>query len=168
MEVFPVMKRTLLFALLTALMCCLPACAEEVSLAPYALTLPAEVAVQPNEGSITYVVGDTRVVAMVISRVPDETPGAALPRLMEQFDEQAIFGADLVLQEGFVGMMATTPDKYGEGIDLRTVMVLHEGELLILSGYDMTGDTQKTDALLETLLTALTLDGMPVMPSPDA
>ncbi len=163
------MKRIVLFALLTALFWCasLPAGAEESALSPYDLARPDGVTVTVNEGSLTYVLGQTRAVAQVISRVPDEDPADALPRLMAQFDPDAVFGPDLTLAEGFFGMTAVTAGKYGEGVDLHTAMVLREGELLILSAYDMSGDPDAAAALLDLLLQAVSLDGTPILLPPE-
>ena len=51
----------------------------ESALAPFNVVLPEDAHVEMAEGRITLVRGDSRVVAMVISRVPDEDPAAALP-----------------------------------------------------------------------------------------
>ena len=56
------------------------------ALAPAQRGLPEDAHVEMTEGRITLVRGDSRVVAMVISRVPDEDPAAALPVLMQDFD----------------------------------------------------------------------------------
>ena len=58
----------------------------ESALAPFNVVLPEDAHVEMAEGRITLVRGDSRVVAMVISRVPDEDPAAALPILMQDFD----------------------------------------------------------------------------------
>ncbi len=158
------MKKMCLLILLAALsLAALPAHAQDVSLPPYTICLPEGATLVENEGSVTCVSGNTRVVMLVISRVPDEYPAAALPRLMEQFDPLAVFGADIPLRDGFTGLLATTANKYGEGINLTTAMVLHDGELLILSGYDMTGDDPAAAGLLTRLLEAITVDGAPIL-----
>ena len=58
----------------------------ESALAPFNVVLPEDAHVEMAEGRITLVRGDSRVVAMVISRVPDDDPAAALPILMQDFD----------------------------------------------------------------------------------
>jgi len=62
--------------------------------------------------------------------------------------------------EGYVGVNALNTDQFGEGVDQLTVMILsHEGDLLILSGYDLEGDEDKVRLLLDTLLKNLTVQG---------
>lgn len=159
------MKKFVGILLLAALFCGLMAQAEDV-LAPYALAAPAGVALEEAEGGCTYVSGSTRVVAITVPRVPDGDPAAALPRLMSQFDKEAVFGEDLALREGFHGMRAVNADGFAPGVDKVTLMILHEGDLLILCGYDMAGDGEARDALLDALLQAVTLDGQEVSLAP--
>ena len=148
------------------------------ALAPFALTLPADVTAQTNAGgtSVTFVHGNgrTRVVAMVLDRVPDVDGDhiAELNRLMGQFAPDAQEYSYLSLNEGFYGLMAVTPGALegmgGSRIDQVTVMVLYQsetmGELLILSGYDMLGETNHAWTLAHALLTATTVEGLPVVP----
>lgn len=162
------MKKCL--CILLMLLLTLPALAEGAPLAednpfaPFTLAIPGEVTVEEVEGSRTFVHGTTRVVALLIERVPDENPADAIIRMMGQFDPAAVIGEDVPTAEGFSGVEASTKDKYGEGIDALTVMLLsHEGDLLILSGYDMTGSDAHVRALLDTLLSGLTADGSPVV-----
>lgn len=136
----------------------LPALAEEAT--PFVLTAPEGVTVEADEDSATYVSGVTRVVAITISRVPDEAPAEAVIRLMGQFDPQAVIGEDFPLAEGFYGMQAVTADKFGPGVDALTAMVLSaSGDLLILSAYDMQGDESAAQTLLDALLLTLAFDG---------
>lgn len=138
--------------------------AAENPFAPFTLTVPEEVTVEDGEGSRTFVHGETRVVALLIDRVPDEDPAAAVIRMMGQFDPAAVIGEDLPTAEGFSGVEAVTKDKFGPGVDALTVMILsHEGELLILSGYNMAGSEVHVRGLLDTLLQGLTVDGAPVV-----
>lgn len=138
--------------------------AEDNPFAPFSLAIPEEVTVEEGEGSRTFVHGETRVVALLIERVPDENPADAVIRMMGQFDPAAVIGEDVPTAEGFSGVEAATKDKHGEGIDGLTVMILsHEGELLILSGYNMAGSEVHVRALLDTLLQGLTVDGSPVV-----
>ena len=162
------MKRIL--CILLMLLFAIPALAEESPLtreymiAPFTLTLPEEVTVEEGEGSCTFVHGQTRVVALLIDRVPDENPGDAVIRMMGQFDPAAVIGEDVPTAEGFSGVEATTKDKFGPGIDALTVMILsQEGELLILSGYNMAGSEVHVRGLLDTLLSGLTVEGAPVV-----
>ncbi len=150
-----------LLCILLMLMFILPAYAEEVNpFAPYALTLPEGAELVENEGSWTIVDGVTRVVVMVIDRVPDDDPAEAVIRMMTQFEPEAVIGEDVPMAEGFTGLTALNTDKFGDGVDQITVMVLsHEGDLLILSGYDLDGDEEKVQALLDAILNAITVDG---------
>lgn len=149
-----------LLCILLMLMFILPACAEELNpFAPYALPLPEGAELVENEGSWTIVDGVTRVVVMVIDRVPDENPAEAVIRMMTQFEPEAVIGEDVPMAEGFTGLTALNTDKFGEGVDQITVMVLsREGDLLILSGYDLEGDEDKVQTLLDAILHAITVD----------
>lgn len=177
------MMKKLLIILLTAIMCVtwLPALAEEelTTLLPFVLTLPQDVTVQENAGgtSVTFLHGNgmTRVVAMVLERVPDESGdhAAGLTRLMGQFAPDAADYTPLALAEGCYGLLAVTPGALegvgGSRVDQVTVMVMWqsplEGALLILSGYDMQGETARAWTLMDALLQTATVNGMPVVPS---
>ena len=128
------------------------------------LTAPEGAALEEGEGSLTFVRGSTRAVAQVIGRVPDADPAAAVIVMMTQFEPFAVIGEDLPMAEGFVGVTALNEDKFGDGVDMITVMVLSNGgDLLILSGYDLGGDEDAVRLLLEELLSALTVNGQPLM-----
>lgn len=142
----------------------LPAAAEESPLAPFEIAAPAQVALEENEGTFTYVYGMTRVVAMVIDRVPDADPAEAVQRMMGQFDPDAVLDGELPVRPGFAGLAAFSVDKYGAGVDALTVMILSEtGELLILSGYDLNGEEAQVQQLLDALLANLSVDGSAVV-----
>ncbi len=144
-----------IICILLMLLLALPAFAEE-AFAPYALTAPEGVSLENNEGTHAFVHGMTRVVAMVIPRVPDEKPAEAIIRMMTQFEPGAIIGEDLPLIEGYWGLTARNADRFGEGVDQITVMILSaEGDLLILSGYDLSGDGEKVQALLDALIAGM-------------
>lgn len=139
-----------------------------VPLAPYALTAPEDTECVPNEEVVTYVRDTSRVVVQSISRIPDESPAEALIRLMGQFDAEAVIGDALTLAADCVGLTATHADQFGEGVDVQVVMVLSaQGDLLILSAYDMAGDEDSAALLLDALLDALTLNGVSVRPAAD-
>lgn len=159
------MKRYLCI-LLACLTLALPAFAEDANpFAPYVLTAPEGAELTDGESSLVFVAGNTRVVAQVISRVPDADPAEAILRMMTQFEPFAIIGEDIAAAEGFVAVSAYNEGKFGDGVDLITVMVLSDGgDLLILSAYDMQGDEANAQALLDALLASLTVDGMYVIP----
>ena len=74
-------------------------------------------------------------------------------------EDGAVIGEDVPMAEGFTGLTALNTDKFGEGVDQITVMVLsREGDLLILSGYDLEGDEEKVQTLLDAILHAITVD----------
>lgn len=154
-----------LICILLAIFCfTLPVLAEENPFAPYTLSIPEGVALEESEGTYTIVRDATRVVVIPISRVPDENPAEAIVRLMAQFEPQAVIGGDLPTAAGFTGLTALNADKFGEGVDQTTIMVLSdEGELLILAGYDLTGDAESLQTLLEEILAGLTAEGAPVI-----
>lgn len=172
--------KKLLALLMAALMLCAPALAESGAemLAPFALATPPGVTVQVNDASLIYVAenGSTRVVAMVIDRVPDPEGdhAAALMTLMAQFAPDAEVGEALLLTPGFYGLSAVTPAALegasGEMVEQLTVMVLRqtalEGQLLILSGYDLSGDAAAVQALIDLLLNAVTVNDAPILPLP--
>lgn len=140
------------------------------ALAPFALTLPDGAHVEMTEGRITLVQEDSRVVAMVISRVPDEDPSAALPVLMQDFDPKTGETIDFAAQSGFHILGGVVSDAFGEGEDKLTLMVLADsGELLILSGYSMSKDHHALYQFLTTLLQSVTMNGTAVyLAPPDA
>ena len=156
-----------LICILLAIFCfTLPVLAEENPFAPYTLSIPEGAALEESEGTYTIVRDATRVVVIPISRVPDAAPAEAIVRLMAQFEPQAVIGRELPTASGFTGLTALNADKFGDGMDQTTIMVLSdEGELLILSGYDLTGDAEGLQTLLEEILAGLTSEGAPVIPT---
>ena len=153
-----------LLCILLMLLLAFPALAAENPFAPFSLTVPNEVSLESGDISCTFVHGQTRVVVIRVDRVPDEDPATAVIRLMGEFDSKAVIGGDLPTAEGFSGVEAVTKDKYGEGVDALSAMLLsHEGDLLILSGYNMAGSEIHVRALLDTLLQGLTANDLPVV-----
>lgn len=155
-----------LLCILMMLLLAFPALAEGGynPFAPYTLNAPEGVQLEENEGTHTFVSGMTRVVAMVIDRVPDADPAQAILRLMSQFEPNAVIEDELTFAAGHVGLAARTADKYGEDIHQHNLMILSpEGKLLILSGYDLEGDDSSVLALIDALLAALTVDGAPIV-----
>lgn len=107
--------------------------------------------------------GDSRVVAMVISRVPDEDPAAALPILMQDFDPKTSETMDFDAQPGFCILGGVVNDAFGDGEDKITLMVLADsGELLILSGYNLARDHHALYLFLTELLENASMDGAAV------
>lgn len=135
----------------------------ESALAPFNVILPDDTHVEMTEGRITLVQGDSRVVAMVISRVPDEDPAAALPVLMQDFDPKTSETMDFDAQPGFCILGGVVNDAFGDGEDKITLMVLADsGELLILSGYNLAQDHHALYLFLTELLENVSMDGAAV------
>lgn len=135
----------------------------ESALAPFNVVLPDDTHVEMAEGRITLVQGDSRVVAMVISRVPDEDPAAALPVLMQDFDPKTSETMDFDAQPGFCILGGVVNDAFGDGEDKITLMVLADsGELLILSGYNLAQDHHALYLFLTELLENVSMDGAAV------
>lgn len=135
----------------------------ESALAPFNVVLPDDTHVEMTEGRITLVQGDSRVVAMVISRVPDEDPAAALPILMQDFDPKTSETMDFDAQPGFCILGGVVNDAFDDGEDKITLMVLADsGELLILSGYNLAQDHHALYLFLTELLENVSMDGAAV------
>lgn len=135
----------------------------ESALAPFNVVLPDDTHVEMTEGRITLVQGDSRVVAMVISRVPDEDSAAALPILMQDFDPKTSETMDFDAQPGFCILGGVVNDAFGDGEDKITLMVLADsGELLILSGYNLARDHHALYLFLMELLENVSMDGAAV------
>lgn len=135
----------------------------ESALAPFNVVLPDDTHVEMAEGRITLVQGDSRVVAMVISRVPDEDPAAALPVLMQDFDPKTSETMNFDAQPGFCILGGVVNDAFGDGEDKITLMVLADsGELLILSGYNLAQDHHALYLFLTELLENVSMDGAAV------
>lgn len=141
----------------------------ESALAPFNVILPDDAHVEMAEGRITLVQGDSRVVAMVISRVPDEDPAAALPVLMQDFDPKTSETMDFDAQPGFCILGGVVNDAFGDGEDKITLMALADsGELLILSGYNLARDHHALYLFLTELLENVSMDGAAVYVAEDA
>lgn len=185
-----------LMTLLTALLLCLPALAEtaepmatpepaptaapEEILSPYEIALPAglTVTLAASGASVTYTdaAQRTRVVGMTLERVPDPEGdhAAELERLMGQYAPDAAGRTPLTLAPGCYGLMANSPASLpgvnGTQVDQVIVMVLWQtperGALLILTGYDLTGDTDRAAAMVGLLLQNTAVQGVSVIPAP--
>lgn len=153
-----------LLCILAMLLFAIPALAEMNPFAPYTLAVPESAELEETESAWAFVSGTTRVVAMVIERVPDEDPAEAVARLMSQFEPDAAHEDELTLADGYAGLTSCNNGKYGENVDQWNVMILSpEGDLLILSGYDLQGDEDSVLTLIDEILAALTVDGAPIL-----
>ena len=123
----------------------------ESALAPFNVVLPEDAHVEMTEGRITLVRGDSRVVAMVISRVPDEDPAAALPILMQDFDPKTSETMDFDAQPGFCILGGVVNDAFDDGEDKITLM-----------GYNLARDHHALYLFLTELLENVSMDGAAV------
>ena len=152
-----------IICILLMLLFALPALAEN-PFAPYEIAIPDGAVLETNEGSHAIAANKTRVVVMVIPRVPDADPESALQRMVFQFDPDAVLEDAIPLAEGYVGVTALSEGRFGEGVDQINLFILSaEGDLLILSGYDLDGDEEKVQTLLDALLDHLTVHGEPII-----
>ena len=153
-----------IICILLVLLFLLPAFAEENPFAPYEIAVPQGAIMEANEGSHAIVLGKTRVVLMLIPRVPDDDPESALLRMVFQFDPDAVLEEDIPLIEGYVGVHALSEGKLGKEIDTLNAMILSEnGDLLILSAYNLDGNEEQAQALLDAVLTQLTANNIPLV-----
>ena len=159
------MKRFLLLALALAMLMttALAESGASYTLDGFELTVPEDVAVEEYDLSMTVVREHTRVVVQLI---PQELTGDGQEQvrgLMPVYNEGISDVTDVETIEGLYGAMGLINDRFGEGVHEVPVLLLTDGKLLILSGYDLDGDTQAVRALLNELLSGLTLDGEPVL-----
>lgn len=156
------MKR--IICILLMLLLALPAFAQENPFAPYEIAVPEGAVLETGEGSHTIVSGKTRVVAMLIPRVPDADIETALQRMVFQFDPDVVMEDFIPMLDGYAGINSRSEDKFGPGVDQLNVLILGPGgDLLILSGYDLDGDEEKVHSLLTALLEKLTVNALPLV-----
>ena len=156
------MKR--IICILLMLLFAFPAFAQENPFAPYEIAIPDGAVLENGEGSHTFVSGKTRVVAMLIPRVPDADIESALQRMVFQFDPDAVMEDFLPMAEGYAAVTSRSDDQFGAGVDQLNVLILGpSGDLLILSGYDLDGDEDKVHSLLDALLENLTVNALPLV-----
>lgn len=171
-----------LIIMLLALLLCMPAWAEpaDAPLEPFDVEIPAGTVIEEGAGGASLVFvhenGTTRAVAMVVSRVPDPEGDhdAELRKLMTQFAPQSRSAVPMELLAGLHGLKAVTPGAMeglnGQRVDQVTFMVLWQtalrGELLIISAYDMAGDTVQAEEYVRQLLNGTTVNDAPILPEP--
>lgn len=161
------MKRILLFALAMTLLAAL-AVAEESG--PYVfgsfeLTVPGDVTVEAYENTRTVVRDQTRVVVQVIPQELAEDGQAQVRELLTVYSERITDITDVPVISELFSAMGLIEDRFGEGVHEIPVLILRDGELLILSGYNNDGDTLAVHTLLTELLTGVTLAGEAILPA---
>ena len=161
------MKRMLLSVLVLAL---LMTTALAEANGPYGfgcfeLAVPEDVTVEEHDTSRTVVREQTRVVVQVIPQELGEDGQAQVRELLKVYHAAVTDIADVSLVEGLYGAMGLIEDRFGEDVHEIPVLILKDGELLILSGYNDDGDTLAVHTLLTELLSGVTLAGEPILPS---
>ena len=150
--------------ILLMLLLTIPALAEENPFAPYEIAIPEGAVLETGESSHTIVLDKTRAVVMRIPRVPDDDPETALIRMVFQFDPDAVLGEDILLPDGYAGVYALSENKLSEGVDTLHAMILSStGDLLILSAYNLEGDEEQAQSLLEAILATLSVNATPLV-----
>ena len=158
------MKRIVLLALAFALFVS-SALADAYVFGSFELTAPEGVQVEEYENTRTVVLDQTRVVVQVIPQELAEDGQAQVRDLLTVYNEAMTDVTDVPLISGLYGAMGLIEDHFGEGVHEIPVLILGDGELLILSGYNNDGDTLAVHTLLTELLSGVTLAGEPILPT---
>ncbi len=161
------MKKLMIWAAALCLLLSAALAEEPQLLLPYVVEPGEEMTVEIGDASVTYAQGNTRIVAQYFSRVPDEDSVLALQRLMREFDSEAQELVPLAMAEGFAGLQGVSVGQLDENVRRMTVMVLREGQLLILSGYDLDDDVSRLSGMMRMLLERTTLNGEPLLDPPE-
>ena len=160
------MKRILALALALAMLTAFALAEGSVSYAfgSFELTVPPDATVEEYETTRTVARGQTRVVVQVIPQELAEDGQAQVRGLMTVYSEAMTDITDVPLVADLYGAMGIIEDHFGEDVHEIPVLILKEGELLILSGYNSDGDTLAVHTLLTELLSGVTLAGEPILP----
>lgn len=134
---------------------------------PFTITVPEDAVVEEYDVSATFVRGQTRVVVQCIDQEPQEDPQAQVRALMTVYHAETVDIADLPLREGLYGALGRIANHFGEGVDQLPALVLTDGKLLVLAGYNLDGDTQAVRALMTELLAGTVWDGSPILLTED-
>lgn len=158
------MKRIVWFLLALTLFAS-SALAEPYAFGSFELTVPEDVQVEEYETTRTVVRDQTRIVVQVIPQELAEDGQAQVRDLLTVYNEAMTDVTDVPLISGLYGAMGLIEDHFGEGVHEIPVLILGDGELLILSGYNNDGDTLAVHTLLTELLSGVTLAGEPILPT---
>lgn len=161
------MKRILLLALALMLLAS-SALADSYAFGSFELTVPEDVQVEEYESTCTVVRDQTRVVVQVIQQELAEDGQAQVRKLMTIYNETVSDITDVPLVAELYGAMGLIEDRFDEGVHEIPVLILRAGELFILSGYSLDGDTLAVHTLLTELLSGVSLDGKPILPAATA
>lgn len=158
------MKRIVLWTL-ALLLFASSALADAYVFGSFELTVPEDVQVEEYESTRTVVRGQTRVVVQVIPQELGEDGQAQVRELMTVYNEAITDVTDVPLIAELFGAMGLIEDRFDEGVHEVPVLILKDGELLILSGYDLDGDTLAVHTLITELLSGVTLAGDAILPA---
>ena len=161
------MKRILLLALALAL---LTASALAEAGKPYVfggfeLTVPEDVTVEEYDNIRTMVRGQTRVVVKVIPQELAEDGEQQVRELLTVYNGKTSDITSVPLMSDLYGAMGLIQDHFDKGVHEVPMLILSDGELLILAGYNHDGDTLAVHELLTELLSGVTLAGEPILPT---
>lgn len=160
------MKRILLLALALALLMT-TALAESTAyvFGGFEIAVPEDVTVEEHDNARTMVRGQTRVVVKVIPQELAEDGQAQVRELLTTYKEQTTDITDVPLMADVFGAMGLIDDPFGTGIHEIPMLILADGELLILAGYNHDNDTLAVHELLTELLAGATLAGESLLPT---
>ena len=161
------MKRVLLLALALALLMTTALAETSASYAfgGFELTVPEDVTVEEYDSTRTVVRDQTRVVVKVIPQELAEDGEKQVRELLTIYNEKTSDITAVPLISDLYGAMGLIENHFTEGVHEVTVLILSDGELLILAGYNHDGDTLAVHELLTELLSGVTLAGEPVLPT---
>ena len=141
------------------------ALAEPYIFGSFELAVPEDVQVEEYENTRTVGLDQTRIVVQVIPQELAEDGQAQVRDLLTVYNEAVTDITDVPLISELYGAMGLIEDHFGEGVHEIPVLILSDGELLILSGYNNDGDTLAVHTLLTELLSGVTLAGEPILPT---
>lgn len=162
------MKRILLLALALAMLMTSALAEESYTLGSFELTVPEDAAVEESDLTRTVIREETRVVVQVIPQELCEDGQDQVRELLGVYSESIADITDVPLVSGLYGAMGLIENRLDEGIHEIPVLILTDGELLILSGYNLDGDMLAVHTLITDLLSGVTLAGKPILPAADA
>lgn len=161
------MKRLLLLALTLALLAssALAEASDPYVFGGFELTVPEDVTVEEYENTRTVVRDQTRVVVKAIPQELAEDGDKQVRDLLAIYNEHVTNITAVPLISDLYGAMGLIEDHFDKGIHEVPVLVLSDGELLILAGYNREGDTLAVHELLTELLAGVTLAGEAILPA---
>ena len=159
------MMKRIALGLLAFMMLISSALAESYVFGSFELAAPQDVQVEEYENTRTVVRDQTRIVVQVIPQELGEDGQTQVRDLMTVYNEAMTDITDVPLISELFGAMGLIENRFGEGVHEIPVLILKDGELLILSGYNDGGDTLAVHTLLTELLSGITLAGEPILPT---